>query len=68
MREAGFVEKWYQKNSPDGHKCINENTKKGPDPIEPLTIKHLVVAFIVLLFGYSAAVLLFLLEQVTRLR
>jgi len=46
MREAGSVEKWYQENSPDVHKCINENTKKGPDPIEPLTIKHLVDAFI----------------------
>ena len=70
MREVGLVDKWYQENSPDVPQCINNNFKKGPDPIKPLSIKHhLVDAFIILLFGYSAALFFFIVERVvTRLR
>ena len=64
MREAGLLSKWYQENSPDVHQCVNDNSKKEPDPIEPLTIKHLSVAFIILLLGYAIALPFFFIELV----
>lgn len=64
MREAGFLKKWYDDNSPDVHQCINDNNKKDRNQIEPLSVDNLAGAFICLLIGFTAALFLFLLERV----
>lgn len=63
MREAGFLKKWYDENSPDVRQCINDNTKKDRNHIEPLSVDNLAGAFICLLIGFTAGLFLFLFER-----
>lgn len=60
MREAGLLKYWEIFFQADISQCL---TKQEP-PIEPLTLKSLTGAFVILLTGFFLSFLLFVVEVV----
>lgn len=64
MREAGFIELWYKRNTPDVHQCLREQPK-GKEKLEdgsPLPLKGFGGAFILLFAGCTASLMILICE------
>ena len=68
MREAGLVDHWIKNFRADAHQCVKNkrNSKIEKDDINPLTLRGLTGAFIVLLTGIFLAFVAFIGERILK--
>jgi len=68
MREAGLVDHWIKEFRAKAHQCVKNkrNSKIEKDDINPLTLRGLTGAFIVLLAGVVLAFVVFIGERISK--
>jgi len=64
MREAGLITYWYPKGLADVHQCVHTKKKGSIDDMDPLSLKGLTGAFLVIISGSLMTILIFLREKI----